>query len=83
MQFPVLSIIVFTPAVAGLLILLIPANRKTETRSDSAGCGGDCVNICRFGFTSITTNRWRVINLSRSIDGFPKWVSACKWAWMG
>jgi NADH-quinone oxidoreductase subunit M len=32
MQFPVLSIIVFTPAVAGLLILLIPANRKTETR---------------------------------------------------
>ena len=32
MQFPVLSVIVFTPLVAGLLILLIPADRKTETR---------------------------------------------------
>jgi NADH-quinone oxidoreductase subunit M len=32
MQFPVLSVIVFTPLVAGLLILLIPAERKTEVR---------------------------------------------------
>ena len=33
MQFPILSFIVFTPIVAGLLILLIPANRKTEIRA--------------------------------------------------
>ena len=32
MQFPVLSIIVFTPVVASVLILLIPAERKTEVR---------------------------------------------------
>jgi NADH-quinone oxidoreductase subunit M len=32
MQFPVLSVIIFTPVVAGLLILLIPADRKTEVR---------------------------------------------------
>lgn len=32
MQFPVLSVIVFTPIVAGLLILLIPEDRKTEVR---------------------------------------------------
>jgi NADH-quinone oxidoreductase subunit M len=32
MQFPVLSIIVFTPIVAGVLILLIPPDRKTEVR---------------------------------------------------
>ena len=32
MQFPILSVIVFTPIVAGLLILLIPAERKTEIR---------------------------------------------------
>ncbi|MEN6299234.1 MAG: proton-conducting transporter membrane subunit, partial [Anaerolineaceae bacterium] len=32
MQFPILSVIVFTPIVAGLLILLIPADRKTEVR---------------------------------------------------
>ncbi|NMC14860.1 MAG: NADH-quinone oxidoreductase subunit M [Chloroflexi bacterium] len=32
MQFPILSVIVFTPIVAGLLILMIPADRKTEVR---------------------------------------------------
>lgn len=32
MQFPILSIIVFTPILAGMLILLIPAQRKTEVR---------------------------------------------------
>jgi len=32
MQFPVLSVIVFTPVVASVLILLIPAERKTEVR---------------------------------------------------
>ena len=31
-MFPILSVIVFTPLVAGLLILLIPAERKTEIR---------------------------------------------------
>jgi len=33
MNFPVLSVITFTPIVAGLLILLMPANRKNETRA--------------------------------------------------
>ena len=33
MTFPVLSIITFTPLVAALIILLIPANRKNETRA--------------------------------------------------
>ena len=32
MQFPVLSFIVFTPIVAGLIILLIPGDRKNEIR---------------------------------------------------
>ncbi len=32
MQFPILSIIVFTPIITGVLILLIPAERKTEVR---------------------------------------------------
>jgi len=32
MQFPVLSVIVFTPMLAGLLILLIPGERKSEIR---------------------------------------------------
>jgi len=33
MNFPVLSVITFTPIVAGLLILMLPANRKNETRA--------------------------------------------------
>ncbi len=32
MHFPILSIIVFTPIVAGMLILLFPADRKNEVR---------------------------------------------------
>jgi NADH-quinone oxidoreductase subunit M len=32
MQFPIISVIVFTPILAGLLLLLIPAERKTEVR---------------------------------------------------
>jgi NADH-quinone oxidoreductase subunit M len=32
MQFPILSVIVFTPIVAALLIFLMPAERKTEIR---------------------------------------------------
>jgi NADH-quinone oxidoreductase subunit M len=33
MAFPVLSIIVFTPTVAGLIILLLPAEKKNEARA--------------------------------------------------
>ena len=32
MQFPIISVIVFAPIVSGLLILLIPGDRKTEIR---------------------------------------------------
>jgi NADH-quinone oxidoreductase subunit M len=32
MPFPILSVIVFTPAVAGILILMLPADRKNEVR---------------------------------------------------
>ncbi len=32
MQFPILSVIVFTPIAAGLLILLMPSERKSEVR---------------------------------------------------
>jgi NADH-quinone oxidoreductase subunit M len=39
MQFPLLSFIVFTPLVAGLLILLIPADRKTEARMAALAAG--------------------------------------------
>ena len=39
MQFPILSFIVFTPIVAGMLILLIPAERKSEIRVAALAAG--------------------------------------------
>ena len=33
MNFPILSIITFTPIVAALIILMMPARRKTEVRA--------------------------------------------------
>jgi len=33
MNFPVLSVITFTPMVAALIILMMPANRRNETRA--------------------------------------------------
>ncbi len=39
MQFPILSFIIFTPIISGLLILLIPADRKTEIRVAALAAG--------------------------------------------
>jgi NADH-quinone oxidoreductase subunit M len=39
MQFPLLSFIVFTPMIAGILILLIPGERKTEIRVAALAAG--------------------------------------------
>jgi NADH-quinone oxidoreductase subunit M len=39
MQFPILSFIVFTPIIAGMLILLIPAERKSEIRMAALAAG--------------------------------------------
>ena len=37
MTFPILSVIVFTPIAAGMLILLLPAQRKNEVRVTARG----------------------------------------------
>ncbi len=39
MQFPILSVIVFTPLVAGMLLLFIPADRKQEARVAALAAG--------------------------------------------
>jgi NADH-quinone oxidoreductase subunit M len=39
MNFPFLTVITFTPLVAGLLILLLPAERKTEVRVTALAAG--------------------------------------------
>jgi hypothetical protein len=39
MNFPILSVITFTPLVAGLLILMLPAERKNEARVAALAAG--------------------------------------------
>ena len=39
MQFPILSTLIFTPLIAGILILLLPANRKDWIRGIAAAAG--------------------------------------------
>ncbi len=39
MQFPILSLIIFVPLVAGLVILMLPAERKREVRWIALGAG--------------------------------------------
>jgi len=52
MQFPLLSFIVFTPIVAGLLILLIPAERKTEVRMAALAAGAVALALSLFAYFS-------------------------------
>ncbi len=55
MQFPILSFIVFTPLVAGLLILLIPADRKTETRVAALAAGAFALILSFWAYFSYDT----------------------------
>ena len=70
MDFPVLSVIVFTPIVAGILILLIPADRKTEIRVTALAAAH--FRCCyRSGYISHMICRSVVINLLKAITGCP------------
>ena len=40
MQFPILSVIVFTPLVTGILLMFIPGDRKNEIRVAALGAAG-------------------------------------------
>jgi NADH-quinone oxidoreductase subunit M len=50
MQFPLLSFIVFTPLVAGLLILLIPGERKAEIRVAALAAGAFALGLSIFAY---------------------------------
>ena len=50
MQFPLLSFIVFTPMIAGMLILLIPGERKTEIRMAALAAGAFALALSIWAF---------------------------------
>ncbi len=52
MQFPILSVIVFLPIAAGLLILLMPAERKTEIRVTALAASVAAVLLSAWAYLS-------------------------------
>jgi NADH-quinone oxidoreductase subunit M len=68
MQFPVLSIIVFTPAVAAMLILLFPANRKTEVRATALAAA----------VIALSLSVWVYFNYNQSLAGY-QFIENYKW----
>ena len=82
MNFPFLSVITFTPLVAALLILLLPAQRKNEARAVALGCRGLCPDPVLLGVFQLRSGSRRVINSLKDTTGFPRSASACTSAWM-
>jgi NADH-quinone oxidoreductase subunit M len=60
MQFPFLSVIIFTPIISGLLILLIPGERKTEIR----------VTALAASLVALALSIWVYFSYSTSIGGY-------------
>ena len=60
MPFPILSVIIFTPIISGLLILLIPGDRKTEIR----------VTALAAAFIALALSTWVYFSYSISIGGY-------------
>ena len=60
MNFPVLSVITFTPIVAAALMLLMPAQRKNETRA---------VALAAATFALILSF-WVYLNYDQAVGGY-------------
>ena len=60
MPFPFLSVIIFTPIIAGLLILLIPGERKTEIR----------VTALAASFVALALSTWVYFSYHTSTGGY-------------
>ena len=60
MPFPILSVIIFTPIITGMLILLIPGERKTEVR----------VTALAAAFIALALSTWVYFSYNTSIAGY-------------
>jgi NADH-quinone oxidoreductase subunit M len=68
MQFPILSVIVFTPVVAGLLILLMPGERKDEIR----------VTALAAAFIAMFLSAWVYFSYDAAAGGY-QFVEKANW----
>ena len=60
MQFPILSVIIFTPIITGMLILLIPGERKNEIR----------VTALAAAFIALALSTWVYFSYNTAIGGY-------------
>jgi NADH-quinone oxidoreductase subunit M len=60
MSFPILSVIIFTPIITGLLLLIIPGERKTEIR----------VTALAASFIALALSTWVYFSYSTDIGGY-------------
>jgi NADH-quinone oxidoreductase subunit M len=60
MPFPILSVIIFTPIITGLLILIIPGERKTEIR----------VTALAASFIALALSTWVYFSYNTAIGGY-------------
>ena len=81
MNFPVLSVITFTPIVAALIILMLPAQRKNEARAVALAAATFAL-ILSFWMYLHYDKGLRVISLLSSIAGSQPWASVYILVWM-
>ena len=79
MQFPILSIIIFIPLVAGLLILLFPAERKTEIKATALAASRGLFSAFSSGCSLPTITLPPDINSPRNLIGYRPWESPIRW----
>jgi NADH-quinone oxidoreductase subunit M len=60
MPFPILSVIIFTPIITGLLILMIPGERKTEIR----------VTALAASFLALALSTWVYFSYNTPVGGY-------------
>ena len=82
MQLPVLSIIIFTPIIAGLIIFLLPKEREKEIKITRAGSGSHLPAAFAWRLLYPITSTWRATNLSSVLHGCHSWEFPTWWAWM-
>ncbi|MCS6911284.1 MAG: hypothetical protein NZM11_12070, partial [Anaerolineales bacterium] len=70
MTFPILSVITFTPLVAGLLILMLPAERKNEARVTALAAAAFTTALALFAYFSFDPNGPRF----QFVEGPYQWV---------
>jgi len=81
--FPVLSVIVFTPAVAAMILLMIPAQRKTEARAVALAAATFALLLSLWVYIQYLTQHMTGYQFVEQYSWLPALGISCISAWMG